>query len=96
MSTEQQQQQQQCDVVIIGTGLTGIYQLYRCRELGLNTVVLESADDLGGTWYNNRYPGCRFDSENYTYGYSFSEELLAEWSWSEHFSSQPENLRSRR
>ena len=45
-------------------------------------------DDLGGTWYRNRYPGCRFDSESYTYGYSFSKELLDEWHWKERFSSQ--------
>jgi cation diffusion facilitator CzcD-associated flavoprotein CzcO len=55
--------------------------------------VLEADEDLGGTWYRNRYPGCRFDSESYTYGYSFSKELLAEWHWKERFSSQPENLR---
>ncbi|MDA3040982.1 MAG: NAD(P)/FAD-dependent oxidoreductase, partial [Actinomycetota bacterium] len=67
--------------------------LYRAVEMGLNTTVLEAADGLGGTWYHNRYPGCRFDSESYTYGYSFSDELLDEWDWSEHFSSQPENLR---
>ena len=81
------------DVIIIGAGLTGLYQLYRVRELGLSVTVLEGADGLGGTWYHNRYPGCRFDSESYTYGYSFSKELLDEWDWSEHFSSQPENLR---
>ncbi len=81
------------DLIIIGAGLSGIYQLYRAKEMGLNVTVLEAADGLGGTWYHNRYPGCRFDSESYTYGYSFSEELLDEWDWSEHFSSQPENLR---
>lgn len=81
------------DVVIIGAGLTGIYQLYRARELGLDVTVLEAADGLGGTWYHNRYPGCRFDSESYTYGYSFSKELLDEWHWNEHFSAQPDNLR---
>ncbi len=81
------------DVVIIGAGLTGIYQLYRAREMGFDVAVLEAADGLGGTWYHNRYPGCRFDSESYTYGYSFSKELLDEWHWTEHFSSQPENLK---
>ncbi|MBT6274791.1 MAG: NAD(P)/FAD-dependent oxidoreductase, partial [Chromatiales bacterium] len=78
--------------IIIGAGLTGIYQLYRLLELDMDAIVLEGADDLGGTWYHNRYPGCRFDSESYTYGYSFSEELLDEWSWSEHFAAQPETL----
>jgi cation diffusion facilitator CzcD-associated flavoprotein CzcO len=81
------------EAIIIGAGLSGIYQLYRLVELGMDVACLEAADDLGGTWYKNRYPGCRFDSESYTYGYSFSEELLEEWHWREHFSSQPENLR---
>ncbi|MFT7598647.1 MAG: cation diffusion facilitator CzcD-associated flavoprotein CzcO [Acidimicrobiales bacterium] len=81
------------EAIIIGAGLSGIYQLYRLAEMGMDVACIEAADDLGGTWYKNRYPGCRFDSESYTYGYSFSEELLDEWHWSEHFSSQPENLR---
>jgi cation diffusion facilitator CzcD-associated flavoprotein CzcO len=55
--------------------------------------VIEAAGGLGGTWYQNRYPGARFDSESYTYGYSFSKELLDEWHWKERFSGQPENLR---
>ncbi len=62
-------------------------------DLGIDATVLESAADLGGTWYWNRYPGCRFDSESYTYGFSFSRELLDEWHWKERFSDQPENLR---
>ena len=81
------------DAIIIGAGVSGIYQLYRLRELGLDVRVLEAGADLGGTWYWNRYPGARFDSESYTYGYSFSEELLEEWDWKEHFAGQPENLR---
>jgi cation diffusion facilitator CzcD-associated flavoprotein CzcO len=81
------------DAIIIGAGLTGIYQLYKLRELGMDVTVLEAADGLGGTWYHNRYPGCRFDSESYSYGYSFSQELLDEWHWTEHFSPQPETLR---
>ena len=81
------------EAVIIGAGLSGIYQLYRLLELGMDVTVLEAADGLGGTWYHNRYPGCRFDSESYTYGYSFSKELLEEWNWSEHFAAQPETLR---
>lgn len=81
------------DAVIIGAGVTGIYQLKRLRDLGLNAIVLEAAADLGGTWYNNRYPGARFDSESISYGYSFSREVLDEWHWKERFSSQPENLR---
>jgi cation diffusion facilitator CzcD-associated flavoprotein CzcO len=81
------------DAVIIGAGLSGMYQLHRLRELGLRVRVFEAGDDVGGTWYWNRYPGARFDSESWTYGYSFSDELLREWEWSEHFAAQPETLR---
>jgi cation diffusion facilitator CzcD-associated flavoprotein CzcO len=81
------------DAIIIGAGMSGLYQLYRLRELGLRVRVFEAATGVGGTWYWNRYPGARFDSESYSYGYSFSKELLAEWEWSEHFAGQPETLR---
>lgn len=81
------------EVIVIGAGVAGIYQIKRLVDMGVKATVLESAPDLGGTWYNNRYPGARFDSESYTYGYSFSRELLDEWHWKERFSSQPENLR---
>ncbi len=86
-------QQQHHEVVVLGAGVSGIYQIKRLVDLGVDAVVLEADDDLGGTWYRNRYPGARFDSESYTYGYSFSRELLEEWHWKERFSSQPENLR---
>jgi cation diffusion facilitator CzcD-associated flavoprotein CzcO len=81
------------EVIVVGAGVAGIYQIKRLIDLGIDATVLDSAPDLGGTWYWNRYPGCRFDSESYTYGYSFSRELLDEWHWKERFSSQPENLR---
>ena len=81
------------DVIVIGAGVTGLYAIYRLRELGLTVQSFEEGDGVGGTWYWNRYPGCRFDSESYTYGYSFSEELLQEWDWKEHYSAQPENER---
>ncbi|MEM9563761.1 MAG: NAD(P)/FAD-dependent oxidoreductase, partial [Actinomycetota bacterium] len=81
------------DVVVVGAGVSGIYQIKRLIDLGFDAVVLEADPDLGGTWYRNRYPGARFDSESYTYGYSFSRELLDEWHWTERFSPQPENLR---
>jgi cation diffusion facilitator CzcD-associated flavoprotein CzcO len=81
------------DAIIIGAGLSGLYQLYRLREQGLRVRVFEAGTDVGGTWYWNRYPGARFDSESYSYGYSFSKELLQEWDWSEHFAGQPETLR---
>src|SRR6185369_14932710 len=81
------------DAVVVGAGVGGIYQIKRLVDLGIDAVVLEGAAGLGGTWYSNRYPGARFDSESWTYGYSFSRELLDEWHWKEHFSGQPENLR---
>jgi hypothetical protein len=66
------------DAIVIGAGLSGMYQLYRLRELGMRVRVLEAGTNVGGTWYWNRYPGARFDSESWTYGYSFSKELLQE------------------
>lgn len=81
------------EVIVVGAGVAGIYQIKRLADLGVDAVVLDSAADLGGTWYWNRYPGARFDSESYAYGYSFSKELLNEWHWKERFSGQPENLR---
>jgi cation diffusion facilitator CzcD-associated flavoprotein CzcO len=81
------------DTIVIGAGISGLYQLYRLRELGQKVRVFESGTGVGGTWYWNRYPGCRFDSESYSYGYSFSQELLDEWTWTEHFAPQPETER---
>jgi cation diffusion facilitator CzcD-associated flavoprotein CzcO len=81
------------DALIIGAGISGLYQLHRLRQLGLRVRVVEAGTGVGGTWYWNRYPGARFDSESYSYGYSFSQELLQEWNWSEHFAAQPETLR---
>ena len=81
------------DAIVIGAGISGLYQLYKLREIGLNVRVFEAGTGVGGTWYWNRYPGARFDSESYSYAYSFSQELLEEWDWSEHFASQPEILR---
>jgi cation diffusion facilitator CzcD-associated flavoprotein CzcO len=81
------------DAIIIGAGMSGMYQLHRLRELGMQVRVFEAGTGVGGTWYWNRYPGARFDSESYSYGYSFSKQLLEEWNWSEHFAGQPETLR---
>jgi cation diffusion facilitator CzcD-associated flavoprotein CzcO len=81
------------DAIIIGAGVAGLYQLYRLRELGLRVRVFETGNGVGGTWYWNRYPGARFDSESWTYAYSFSKELLDEWDWEEHFSAQPHTER---
>jgi cation diffusion facilitator CzcD-associated flavoprotein CzcO len=66
------------DAIVIGAGISGIFMLYRLRELGMTTRVFEAGTNVGGTWYWNRYPGARFDSESWTYGYSFSKELMAE------------------
>ncbi|GMF81560.1 unnamed protein product [Aspergillus oryzae] len=81
------------DVLIIGAGLSGIYTLHQMNTFGLRAKVLEAASGPGGTWFWNRYPGARFDSESYSYGFSWSQEVLDEWSWSEHFAAQPETLR---
>ena len=81
------------DAIIIGAGLSGMYQLYRLRELGLRVRVFEAGTDVGGTWYWNRYPGARFDSESYSYGYSFSKELLRGMGMVRAFAGQPETLR---
>ena len=81
------------DAIIIGAGIAGMYQLHRLRELGMSVRVYEAGTNVGGTWYWNRYPGARFDSESYSYGYSFSQEVLDEWYWTEHFAAQPEVLR---
>ncbi|MEV6483328.1 NAD(P)/FAD-dependent oxidoreductase [Streptomyces sp. NPDC051576] len=78
------------DVVVIGAGVTGIYQLYLAREAGLSAKLLEAGSGVGGVWYWNRYPEARFDSESYTYGYLFSKELWEEWEWSEQYAGQPE------
>src|ERR1700690_3552887 len=84
---------EQFDAIIIGAGVAGLYQLCSLRKQGLKVRVYEDGGGVGVTWYWNRYPGARFDSESYSYGYSFSEELLQEWDWKEHFSAQPENER---
>ncbi|MGD0558821.1 MAG: NAD(P)/FAD-dependent oxidoreductase [Streptosporangiaceae bacterium] len=81
------------DIVIVGAGVLGIYQLYTATKAGYQVRLLEQGDGVGGTWYWNRYPGCRFDSESYTYGYLFSRELWQEWDWSEEFAGQPETER---
>src|SRR5689334_2147069 len=78
------------EVLVVGAGITGIYQLYRAIEAGFSAQLVEAGDGVGGTWFWNRYPGARFDSESYTYGYLFSRELFDEWEWQEHFAGQPE------
>jgi cation diffusion facilitator CzcD-associated flavoprotein CzcO len=81
---------QDYDAIVIGAGVSGLYTLYKLRELGLSVRVFEAGTDIGGTWYWNRYPGARFDSESYSYQYSFRQDLINGWNWSEHFAAQPE------
>ena len=79
----------QFDSIIIGAGISGLYQLHKCRdELNLKTLVIEEGSDIGGTWYWNRYPGARCDSESHTYGYTFSEKIYKNWTWKEKYPKQ--------
>jgi cation diffusion facilitator CzcD-associated flavoprotein CzcO len=82
------------DALIIGAGFSGLYQLLCLRDrLGLSVRVLEAAEGVGGTWYWNRYPGARCDSESHSYCFTFSQELLREWEWTERYPGQPEIMR---
>jgi len=78
------------DAIVIGAGFSGLYALHRLRELGVRTLVLEAAEDVGGTWLFNRYPGARCDIESIEYSYSFSDQIQQEWVWSETMPAQPE------
>ena len=80
------------DAIIVGAGFAGMYMLYSLNKLGLNALILEQGDGVGGTWYWNRYPGARCDISSIEYSYSFSEELQQEWEWSHKYSTQPEIL----
>lgn len=81
------------DAVVVGAGFSGLYMLHRLRELGYSVRVYEAGEDVGGTWYWNRYPGARCDIESIYYNYTFSEELRNEWTWSSRYAEQPEILR---
>jgi cation diffusion facilitator CzcD-associated flavoprotein CzcO len=81
------------DVIVVGAGFAGLYMLHKLRALGLSTQVIEAADDVGGTWYWNRYPGARCDITTADYSYSFDPELESAWTWSEKYATQPEILR---
>ena len=82
------------DAVVIGAGFSGLYMLHSLRDrLGLKVKVFEAGDGVGGTWYWNRYPGARCDSDSYIYCFTFDKQLLQEWTWSERYPEQPEILR---
>ena len=81
------------EVVVVGAGFAGLYMLHRLRGMGIGAICFEAAADVGGTWYHNRYPGCRCDVESLQYSYSFSMELQQEWQWTERYATQPEILR---
>ena len=80
------------DVIIVGAGISGMYMLYRMRKLGLSARVIEMGGGVGGTWYWNRYPGARCDTDTMEYSYSFDEDLQQEWQWPERYPTQPEIL----
>jgi cyclohexanone monooxygenase len=81
------------DAIVVGAGVGGLYAIHRLRQLGLRVRAFEAGGDVGGTWYWNRYPGCRCDVESMEYSYSFSDELQQEWHWPERYGTQPEILR---
>ncbi len=81
------------DAVVIGAGFGGMYMLHKLRELGVNAQGFEAGDNVGGTWYWNRYPGARCDVPSLFYSYTFSDELRDEWRWTEKYAAQPEILR---
>lgn len=92
VSTKQANRGPHFDVIVVGAGFSGLYMLHRLREAGLSVRVYEAGDGVGGTWYWNRYPGARCDIESVYYNYTFSEELLHEWTWSSRYAEQPEIL----
>lgn len=80
------------DVAIVGAGFSGMYMLYTLRKAGFRVIVLEAGDDVGGTWYWNRYPGARCDIDSFAYSYSFDDDLQNEWDWPHRFAYQPDIL----
>ena len=93
MSVSSDGNQPDVDVVVVGAGFAGLYLLYRLRAMGLSAKGYEAGDDVGGTWYWNRYPGARCDVQSIDYSYSFDPELEVDWQWTEKYAAQPEILR---
>ena len=81
------------DIAIVGAGFAGMYALKRALDSGRSAIVFERGDDVGGTWYWNRYPGARCDVQSMEYSYSFDKQLQQDWQWTERFAAQPEILR---
>ena len=81
------------DAIVVGAGVGGLYAVYRLRKLGLKVRAYEVGNGIGGTWFWNRYPGCRCDVESLEYSYSFSNDLQQDWKWPERYGTQPEILR---
>ncbi len=92
-ATDAKPARETADVVVVGAGFAGMYMLHKLRALGLRTIVFEAGDDVGGTWYWNRYPGARVDVECVNYSFSFSSELEQEYPWTERYAPQPEILK---
>ena len=90
--TDTKQTIQRLDALVIGAGFGGMYAVHRLRKMGLSLHAIEAGGNVGGTWYWNRYPGARCDVMSIDYSYSFSDEIMQEWTWSEVFATQPEIL----
>ncbi|HET6964055.1 MAG TPA: alpha/beta hydrolase fold domain-containing protein [Acidimicrobiales bacterium] len=91
-SQNQQAGRSEVDAVVVGAGFAGLYLIHRLRNMGCSVTAFDTADDVGGTWYWNRYPGARCDIPTTDYTYSFDPELEKEWTWSEKYATQPEIL----
>ncbi|MBO6636388.1 MAG: NAD(P)/FAD-dependent oxidoreductase, partial [Parvibaculum sp.] len=81
-----------CSVLVVGAGFAGLYAVYAARRLGHSVIGIEAGEDVGGTWYWNRYPGARCDVESVDYSYSFDADLQRDWRWTERYATQPEIL----
>ncbi|MDZ7825847.1 MAG: NAD(P)/FAD-dependent oxidoreductase [Gammaproteobacteria bacterium] len=92
MSSNRESNGRDVDAIVVGAGFAGMYMIHRLRELGLSVQGFEAGDDVGGTWYWNRYPGARCDVESLEYSYQFDEALQQDWHWSERYAPQPEIL----
>jgi len=84
--------QRDYDVIVAGTGFSGLYMVYKMREMGRTVRAFEAGEGVGGTWYWNRYPGARCDVESMEYSFGFDAALEQEWEWTERYSGQPEIL----